>query len=401
MLWETARLAVQAITRNLLRSFLTVLGVVIGVAAVIAMVTVGQGSNEQVSRDVASLGSNVLILRPGQMRMGPGNRDDAPAFRLADAAALAELPAVRAVAPVRSVSQTVVYGNANVTTAITGTSASYLELGNWKLGRGRAFTGAEERGGAAVCLLGETVRRALFGAADPTGATIRVKNLSCAVIGLLDAKGASTFGQDQDDLILMPIRAVQRRLEGTTEVSGLQLSLEPGISTARGTRDIEALMRERRRIGPGAAPDFSIADLKEIAAMLSGINTVLTGMLSSVAAVSLLVGGIGIMNIMLVSVTERTREIGIRLSVGATSGQVLLQFLVEAVVLSLAGGVIGILLGLGLAALAARFMAIPFLPSAPVIALAFLFSACVGVIFGYVPARRAARLDPIEALRHS
>ena len=401
MLTETLRLAVQAIRRNLMRSLLTVLGVVIGVAAVIAMVTVGQGSSAQVTAEVESLGSNLVILRPGKQSMGPPSaRDSAPAFRLADVAALQGLSSVAYAVPIVSSTQTVIFGNANVTTTITGTSVDYLALGGWTLQHGRPFTDSEDRAGTPACLLGETVRAALFGQSDPTGETIRVKALSCTVIGTLAPKGASTMGQDQDDTVLMPVRAVQRRLAGSAEVASVSIGLKSGVSTTRGIRDITALMRERRRIALGQEDDFSVFDLKQIATALSGVSAVLTGLLSAVAAVSLLVGGIGIMNIMLVSVTERTREIGIRLSVGATAAQVLLQFLVEAVVLSLAGGLLGILLGLGLAALAAGIMGIPFLPSLPVIALAFAFSAVVGVIFGYFPARRAARLDPIEALRH-
>ncbi len=400
MIWETLRLAIRAIRRNLLRSFLTVLGVVIGVAAVIAMVTVGQGSSDRVAADVQSLGTNVLVLRPGKQVMGPGTRDTAPAFDLRDVQALAQLSSVAAVAPVTSTSQTAVFGNTNTTTSITGTSNAYLEVANWPLVQGRAFTEAEDRGGAAVCLLGQTVRRDLFGSTDPMGETVRIKSISCKVIGTLAEKGASSFGQDQDDIILMPIRTVQRRLMGNRDVAHIRIALAGSVSTTRGIREIEAMMRQQRRIGGQDEDDFSVTDMREIASMLSGINTVLTGLLSSVAAVSLLVGGIGIMNIMLVSVTERTREIGIRLAVGAQASQVLQQFLVESMVLSILGGVIGIGLGLGLAAIASSLMAIPFSPDLRIVALAFGFSGLVGIVFGYFPARRAARLDPIEALRY-
>ena len=400
MLWETIRLALTAITRNALRSFLTVLGVVIGVAAVIAMVTVGQGSSQEVASNVESLGTNVLVLRPGARMMGPGSSDNAPAFKLSDVEALSDLSVLAAVAPVVSTSETAIYGNANRSTTITGTTAAYLDIGGWEIARGRSFTQIEDKSGANVCIIGETVRTALFGATDPTGETIRIKAISCEVIGLLTAKGAGSFGQDQDDIVLMPVRTVQRRLLGSQDVSSVSLQIASGVSTERATTEVETLMRERRRIEIGAEDNFSVTDMKEIASMLNSVNSVLTGLLSSVAAVSLLVGGIGIMNIMLVSVTERTREIGIRLAVGAQAGQVLMQFLVEAVVLSILGGVIGIVTGLGLAFVAAQIMAIPFAPSLGVVLLAFGFSAVVGVIFGYFPARAAARLDPIEALRH-
>ncbi|MDR5652940.1 ABC transporter permease [Ruixingdingia sedimenti] len=401
MLRETIRLAAQTIARNALRSFLTVLGVVIGVAAVIAMVTIGEGSSRQVTASVASLGTNVLMVRSGGRFMGPGGeRMRAPAFTLRDVAAVAELSSVGAVAPIRTSPQVAVYGNANAATSVTGSTNAFLTVGNWTIASGRAFTEAEEDSGAAVCIIGQTVRSKLFGRSNPVDTVIRIGKVSCTVAGLLEARGAGAMGQDQDDLVVMPIRAVQRRLAGSPDVSSMQVALAQGVGTERGQRDIETLMRERRRVAPGSEDNFTVMDMAQIASMLSSVNNVLTGLLSSVAAVSLLVGGIGIMNIMLVSVTERTREIGIRLAVGATARQVLTQFLVEAVVLSVIGGVIGVATGLGIAAIASGIMAIPFAPSAGIVALAFVFSGLVGVLFGYMPARRAARLDPIDALRH-
>ncbi|MGB8622342.1 MAG: ABC transporter permease [Paracoccaceae bacterium] len=400
MLWETVRLAVQAIFRNTLRSFLTVLGIVIGVAAVIAMVTVGQGSQVQVTSDVQSLGTNTLMVRPGQ-RGGMQAGSAARPFTVADAAAIQEdLASINIAAPYNTARITAVFGNQNHATQLVGATTPLMEAMNWKIAQGRAFTEAEEKAGRPVCVLGETVRQELLGNIPPLGEAIRLKGLSCEVIGVLEAKGATSFGQDQDDTIAIPLKTYQRRIAGNTDVSIIYVEAMPEVSTARATRDIEALMRERRHIAQGEEDDFSVIDMKQIASILSGITSVLAGLLSSVAAVSLLVGGIGIMNIMLVSVTERTREIGIRLAVGAQAGQVLLQFLVEAIVLSLLGGALGILLGLGLAAVAAQLMSIPFTPDPMVVLIAFAFSAGVGVIFGYFPARRAARMDPIEALRH-
>ncbi|MBI1415926.1 MAG: FtsX-like permease family protein [Limimaricola sp.] len=401
MLWQTVRLAVQAIFRNALRSILTVLGVVIGVAAVIAMVTVGQGSTEQVTSDVAKLGTNLLMVRPGQAQQGPQPGNPASAFNLRDVEAIAtQLASVRAAAPADTRTMTVILGDQNHATQVVGTDSAYLTARDIPVVLGRSFYESELRSGAAVCLLGQTVRKELFGSGDPLGQSFRIKSISCRVIGVMAEQGVSTFGTDQDDFVLIPIRTFQRRIAGNADVTMIYVSVRDGVDTGVAKSQIESLLRERRHIGPGEEDDFNVFDMKQVATILTGITAVLTGLLSAVAAVSLLVGGIGIMNIMLVSVTERTREIGIRLAIGAQEGQVLLQFLVEAIVLSLLGGLLGILLGLGLAAIAAALMKIPFSPNPLVILLAFGFSAAVGVVFGYFPARRAARLDPIEALRH-
>ncbi|MGE0035364.1 MAG: ABC transporter permease [Xanthobacteraceae bacterium] len=400
MLLEAVKLALQAIRRNAMRSFLTVLGIVIGVGAVIAMVTIGNGTTAKVTADLAKLGSNLLFVRPGQF--GPGRAStDAKTFNVRDVDALkTQLAGVRAVAPVAQKSFTVIYGGENRVTIVTGTDLDYFVTQDWMLASGRQFLEGEIRGGRAACILGQTVREKLFGRSDPVGQTIRVKNVSCEVIGLLEPKGQSSTGTDQDDLVLLPLRAYHRRLAGNTDIGSINISARDGVDTAKVQADTERLLRERRNLQRGQEDDFSVRDMKQLAQTTAGTTAMLTGLLGAVAAVSLLVGGIGIMNIMLVSVTERTREIGIRLAIGALESQVLLQFLVEAVVLSLFGGLVGVLLGLGLAWLATAGLQVPFLIDPAIVLIAFGFSAFVGVIFGYFPARRAARLDPIEALRH-
>ena len=400
MLWEAIRLAARSILRNKLRSFLTVLGIVIGVAAVIAMITVGQGSSRQVSASVEALGSDMVILRPGQRGFGPPVGGRARPFSLRDADAVAALPEVGQLAPIATSTQTVVVGSANAATQITGSSTDWLRVANWTLAAGRNFTLAEDRAAQPVCLIGESTRQRLFGSSNPVGQTLRIKSISCQVVGLLAAKGAGSFGQDQDDLVVMPIRLLQRRLAGDRDVNSIQISLASGMGVDAGSTAITALMRERRRITIDKDDDFSITDMKEVASILTSINGVLAGLLSSVAAVSLLVGGIGIMNIMLVSVTERTREIGIRLAIGALENEVLWQFLIESVVLSAFGGLVGIVLALGSCLGLSALMQMPFLFNLNINLLAFAFSAAIGVIFGYMPARRAAQLNPIEALRH-
>ncbi len=403
MFAETLLLALREIRRNVLRSSLTILGVVIGVAAVITMVTVGNGATARVTSDIASLGSNLLMVRQGQRRHGPGGTSaTADPLRQQDMDAIvSQIAGLAAVAPAASRGVQSVYADANWSTVVTGSTDAYLTVQNWKLAGGRIFNEGEERSGAAVCIIGQTVRSKLFGAQDPLGATIRLEKLSCRVIAVLAPKGQSTFGQDMDDFVLVPMRTFQRRIAGNIDNIGtIYVSAKDGVPTPKVQHDIEALLRQRRHIVPGADDDFWVMDMKEIAATVSGATRVLTGLLGAVAAVSLVVGGIGIMNIMLVSVTERTREIGTRLAVGALARDVLLQFLVEAVVLSSFGGLVGIALGLVGAAVGAHFLAVPFVFDPVIVAVAFLFSAAVGVIFGFFPARQAARLNPIDALRH-
>jgi len=400
MFLETLKLALRAIRRNMLRSFLTVLGIVIGVAAVIAMVTIGNGTTAQVKSELSKLGTNMLFVRPGQF--GPGRAStSARAFTDRDVEAIrTQIAGLRAVSPSNRSTTTAIYGGQNHSTSVTGATNDFFIAQDWDLTAGRDFLPGEERGGQAACVIGQTVKRELFGSSDPIGQQIRIGSISCPVIGLLAVKGESGMGSDQDDTIVMPLKVFQRRIGGSTDISSISLSAKDGVSTSKVQTDVENLLRERRKIQAGREDDFSVNDMTQIAATMTGTTTLLTGLLGAVAAVSLLVGGIGIMNIMLVSVTERTREIGIRLAIGALEGQVLMQFLVEAVTLSLLGGVTGILLGLGLAFLGTSLMGVPFVTSPSIIFIAFAFSAAIGMVFGYFPARRAAQLNPIEALRH-
>jgi putative ABC transport system permease protein len=401
MWWNTLLLSLREIRRNLLRSFLTVLGIVIGVAAVITMVTLGNGATRAVSDQISSLGSNLLMIRPGQ-RLGPvSDQAGAQAFKEADAQAVAaQVAGVRAVAPSQVAAATAVWGARNWSTRVTGSSNSYFDVSNWTLASGRFFTEGEERAGASVCVIGETVRANLFGAQDPLGAQLRVRKFTCQVVGVLASKGQAALGSDQDDTIVMPLHTVQRRMTGNQNVGTLLVSLQEGADGERVKRAIRELLRERRKLAEGDEDNFSILDTRQIADTLSGTTRVMTTLLGAVAAVSLLVGGIGIMNIMLVSVTERTREIGIRLAVGAMEREVLLQFLVEAVVLASVGGLVGVVLAAAASALLAQLMGVPFLFDPVINFVSFVFSAAIGIVFGFFPARRAARLDPIEALRH-
>jgi len=402
MIWETVLLALRAIRRNVLRSSLTILGIVIGVAAVITMVTLGGGATAQVTSEISSLGSNMLHVRPGQGMRGPGGmRTSADDFKIEDAQAISrEIFGLEAVAPTSKKGAQAIFGNRNWSTSVMGVTNEYLLVRDWPLLNGRVFNENELRSGKTVCIIGTTLRDEIFGDHEPIGEKIRLNKLSCQVIGVLESKGQSSFGNDQDDLVLIPLRAFQRRLEGSTDVKTIYVSALDGISTTTVKEDIERLMRYRRGIMPGKDDDFHVRDMQEIVSTLTSTTGILTALLGAVAAVSLLVGGIGIMNIMLVSVTERTREIGTRLAIGALEREVLMQFLIEAVVLSSFGGVIGIMLGLLAAWIGAYILGMPFILNPSIIFIAFVFSVAVGMVFGFFPARQAARLDPIEALRH-
>ncbi len=401
MLLNTILLALRSIRRNLLRSFLTILGIVIGVSAVITMVTLGNGATLAIQNQISGLGTNLLQIRPGQ-RLGPGGGGGgATAFKEVDADAIAsQIGGITAVAPESRSGGTVVANGRNWTTSFIGSTNTWLTTGNWAIAEGREFTDAEMRAGAAVCLIGETIRRELYGNVPAVGAPLRVKQISCEVIGVLASKGQGSFGNDQDDMVLLPIKTLQRRVTGNTRVNTLLVSMQDGSDPERVKSSLTQLMRERRKLAPTDDDNFNVLDTKQLADALSGTTKVMTALLGAVAAVSLLVGGIGIMNIMLVSVTERTREIGLRLAIGAMEREVLLQFLIEAVVLAALGGLIGILLATAATLGLTTVMQIPYQFDMTVNVLSFVFSAGIGVVFGFFPARRAARLDPIEALRH-
>jgi len=402
MFWNALIIALMQIRRNVMRSALTILGIVIGVAAVIIMVTLGSGASLQVTENIASLGENLLTVTPGTVRRGPGGTSSsAPPFTQQDVDAIVQnVRYVTYASGIASKSMLAINGNRNTSTTVTGTDNAYLNIKKWEIDIGRNFETAELRAGRSVCLVGSTVKQELFGSADALGESLRLEKVSCKVIGVLQSKGQTTAGTDQDDVILMPLRAFQRRIAGNTDVKSIYVSAESGTVTGEAKSGIERLMRERRSIPDKAQDDFQVRDMQEIASAMQSSTAAFTVLLGAVAAISLLVGGIGIMNIMLVSITERTREIGIRLAIGARGYEVLTQFLVEAVTLSILGGFTGMALGLGGAAVIAKILGLPFVFVGSIILIAFVFSAAVGVIFGYFPARKAAQLDPIEALRH-
>jgi len=401
MLLNALFIALREIRRNLTRSFLTVVGIVIGVAAVVTMVTLGRGATETVKQQISKMGSNLLVLRPGQ---GWGSWG-APQFSMTDVDAIRnQIPGIASIAPFVIANGTAVYRENDRSSDIQGTTPNYFAIGNWEVGIGRFFTDEEVSEAATVCVIGDTIRKELFGdGIDPIGSKIRINSVSLDVIGVTAVKGQGGFGDDLDDNIITPYTTVLRRMTGRgngQNVTQIMISGQEGYPTANIVSDVGQLMRERRNLASNEENNFNVFDSLQLADVISSSTKVMTSLLGAVAGVSLLVGGIGIMNIMLVSVTERTREIGIRLAIGARAREVLLQFLVEAVTLSCIGGVAGIALAYLLCKVLADVVGAPFLFDPKINLIAFVFSAAIGILFGFMPARRAAALDPIEALRH-
>ncbi len=398
----TVTVAFSALLRNRLRSMLTMLGVVIGVAAVLTMESLGQGATAFISNSISGMGSNMLMVVPGSptQRMG-GGAANAPLFTPGDLEALRRgARDVELLSPVGQKPLRVVAGGLNRNTAVIGSAPEYLEIRQWPVVRGRGLTHEDERLGSEVCVIGQTVKGALFPGADPLGQELRVRGVSCRVVGELEGKGSSGFGTDQDDVVYMPFTTFSRRLSGSDRVGLIVASARSPEVVDDAKAQLQNILRARRRVPTGEDADFAVRDPREIQAVLNQVTGVLTAFLLGVAAISLLVGGIGIMNIMLVSVTERTREIGVRLAVGARGGDILRQFLVEAVVLSAVGGLVGIALGLGAADGLALALHVPFVVPVAAVPLAFSVSVVVGVIFGVFPARKASRLNPLAALRY-
>ncbi|MFW2443352.1 ABC transporter permease, partial [Aliarcobacter butzleri] len=399
MLSNAFLIAIKEIRRNILRSILTILGIVIGVASVIAMVMIGDGTTASVKESITKLGTNMLTLRVGQERRGPPREDNSSKpFQNEDITAIKnEIQNIKGVAAENSTKMNIVYGNKSNNSSVIGTNNDYFIIKDWALKDGRIFDDSELSSGKSSCIIGTTIVTQLFGDENPIGASIRLKNMTCNVIGVLASKGAAAFGNDQDEIVIVPLKMYQRKIKGDKDVSSIIISITEERYIENAKTEITSLMQERRAVKIGEPDNFHIRDMKDILDTMTSTTNMLTYLLGSIAAISLLVGGIGIMNIMLVSVTERTREIGTRLAIGAMESEVLLQFLVEAVVLSTWGGIIGIFLGLGVGYAIVNMMQLPFILNNQIIIISFVFSTLIGIIFGYFPARKAARLNPIDA----
>ena len=405
-LWMSVKIALRALRVNKMRAFLTMLGIIFGIAAVIAMIAIGSGARRVIAEKIASIGSNLLLILPGSttsggLRAGSGS---APSLTMNDVRAIREeCPSVALVAPTLRGAAPVVNGNLNWSTVIQGTTPEYLEIREWPVVSGRSMTQTDVDGTTRNALLGQTVADKLFGGEDPVGHIVRIKQVPFTVIGVLERKGQSPQGSDQDDVVYIPVRTAQRRLFGgrtPDSIGAIMVKADGPAALAAAQEEVTALLDQRHRIGPGRDRDYSIRNLSEILAVSEQSSRTMSLLLGSVASISLLVGGIGIMNIMLVSVTERTREIGIRLAIGARRRDILLQFLTEALLLTLLGGVLGILFGIVGATVVSRLLDWPTLISSQSILVAVGFSAAVGIFFGYYPARKAAGLNPIDALRY-
>jgi len=403
---QTLKIALRALRTNKMRSFLTMLGIIIGIAAVIAMMAVGAGASHVIAQQIASIGSNIILVIPGSttsggIRVGSGSTqtltsDDVKAI-------MSECPSVEFAAPsVRTTSQ-VIYGNMNWSTVVMGTTPELFDIREWGVVNGRSIGQQDVDGAAKVCLLGQTVAENLFGEEDPVGKIVRIKKVPFTVIGVLERKGQSPQGQDQDDSIFVPLKTAQRNLvrsQFTNTVGAVLVKAKSEELLDKAEQEVQALLNQRHRITNGKEPDYTIRNLSEILAVAEQSSRAMSLLLGSVASISLIVGGIGIMNIMLVSVTERTREIGIRMAIGARRNDILMQFMTEAVLLTMIGGIIGIGLGAGGAMVVSKMLEWPTLISVQSVTIAFLFSAAVGIFFGFYPARKAARLNPIDALRY-
>lgn len=398
------KVAVNALKRNKLRAFLTMLGIIIGVASVITMLAIGQGSKKSIEDQISSMGSNMLFVMPGTMRMGGVQQGNTTSKRLtlSDITALtAECDAITAVSPEVRGSGQAVYGSSNWPTTIYGGNEAYLEIKMWTVVSGRNMTDKEAKGSAKVCLVGRTVADELFGEnIDPTGETIRFKNIPFKIIGVLKEKGQSSFGDDQDNVIIAPYTTVQKRILAQTHIQSIIMSAKSAETSALAQMQVEETLRRTHRLSDSEDNDFEVRSQEELATTMTSVSDVLTILLGAIAGISLLVGGIGIMNIMYVSVNERTREIGLRMSIGGRGIDILLQFLIEAMLLSVIGGIIGILVGLAASNIVASAMSWPVVVMANSVILSFLVCTAIGVFFGWYPARKASELDPIDALRY-